>query len=364
MTTQNEVPGIQPSLLEEATKMRALNLEEADRQLKEKQSLESERLEQSKEAFLEYLDKYAGTVLRQLTQSPVVENLAGNWLYRFNVAHVIIELATPESLHGGCCHVGVSTEGGYFGDSRKREWIDTEKLSNCLLNLVGQIAEQYQKYHLLAAELKQYNDSLRIAEQKTENDIARDRAGVWSWPELAAISLYKITWTKGAFYDSNTGEACFQYESGWALSDSPDEVGYFHLLTPRNYANPTIGTSSRKLKITPNSIELYCVSRSADVPRELMETVYCECEVAVAKAVSIREAEWDDSQASDYKVGLKEADLDDLEGTDGIHIVFLEYLPMSPPRMPDLVVIKSKSVDLGRVPCLELRLAASAASCK
>lgn len=83
MTTKNTVsiPGIQASLLEEVKNTRDRQAEERERQNQEKEILESKRIAESKQAFLDYLDKYAGAILRQLdfsTWTPVIENSAGS----------------------------------------------------------------------------------------------------------------------------------------------------------------------------------------------------------------------------------------------------------------------------------------------
>jgi hypothetical protein len=349
MTSENTVsiPGIQPSLLEEAKKMRDLQLEELYRQRQEKEALESKRIEEGKQAFLDYLDKYAPAILRRLDLSieiPVVEIFSGLWFYGFRVAHTVITLAAPENLHGGKCTVGVSVVGGYFGYAQ-RKLIDRDNLSHYLLALVGEIVEQYQKYRFLAADLDQYNSDLKVAAQKTENDIANDKHSVWTWPDRATLNLYRITWTKGGCCSSDT-------ESGWSLSDRPDNDSYFHLLT---------STITRKLKITPSAIELCSVASFEDVPDELMVTIRQGYEVGIASEISIRETKWTEEEILNYKRGLEDSDLDELAAEEDIHIVLPEHLPKYSlseySQIPNLIVFGTHHVELGRVPCLEIRLA-------
>lgn len=236
----------------------------------------------------------------------------------------------------------------------ERKWVEKEKLSDFLLILIGSIIEQYQQYHFLAAELDQYNSCLEIAARKTENDIASDKHSLWTWPDRANLNLYKITWVKGGYYDSSAArEAFFHYESGWSLSDRPDDDGYFHLLTPTN------SFSFRKLKVTPTSIELFSIARVEDVPAEIMVDICHEYEVAVASELSIPETQWTEERILNYKRVLKDCDLDDLEAA--IHMVFPEHLPKNlSSEFPDLVVLRNKLIDLGKVPCLEVRLAVEA----
>ena len=356
MTTDNtiSIPGILPSLLEESKKMRDRQAEELDRQSREKEALESKRMAESRQALLDYLDKYAGAILSQLDTSisvPVIENSWSNWHYHFRIAHTVVTLTLPEGLHGGHCSVGVSIKGGYFGDS-EIEWIDKEKLSDYLLSLVGMIVEQYQQYRFLAAELEIYNNCLRNAAQKTENQI--DKYSLWTWPDRATLDLYKITWTKGGYYDSDTREAYLQYESGWSLSDRPDDNGYFQLLTATN----EMGT--RNLNVAPNTIELLSISQWESVPVELMTEVCHLFEVVVAPELGVNVLQWTEEQILDYKRGIEDSDLDD-PTDDGIHIVFPEYLPKTGfDEIPDLLVLRTKIVELGRVPCLGIRLAVEA----
>jgi hypothetical protein len=354
MTTENtiSIPGIQPFLLKKAKKMRDRQLEEFDRQRLEKETAESNRIEESKQAFLDFLDKYACDILRRLdlsTELPVVESdSAGLWLYSFRVAHTVITLAAPENLHGGNCNVGVSVVGGYFGYAA-RKWIDKDNLSHYLFALIGEIVEQYQKYRFLVADLVRYNSDLKVAAQKTENDIASDKHSIWTWPDRANLNLYKIIWTKGGCCRSDT-------DSGWSLSDRPDDDGYFHLLT---------STITRKLKVTPSAIELFSVTKSEDVPVELMVAICPEFDVAIAPEVSIRETQWSEEQVLSYKQVANDCDLDDLGSEDDIHIVFPEHLPNYHlaeyySQIPDLVVHRTQSIELGRSPCLEIRLAVEA----
>jgi hypothetical protein len=355
MTAENtiSIPGIQPSLLEEAKKMRDRQLEELDRLRQKKEALESKRIEESKQAFLEYLDKYAGSILNQLDFStpPLdIENYDGLWVYDFTVAHTVISLAAPENLHGGKCTVGVSVKGSYFGDV-KRKWIDRDNFSDYLFGLVGEIVEEYQQYRWLVVDLDQYNSELKVAAQKTENHIANDKHSVWTWSDRATLNFYKITWTKGGCCSSDT-------ESGWSLSDRPDDDGYFHLLTPTNSINP------RKLKVTPSAIELFSVARSEDVPPELMVTICPEFEVAIASELTLHEVNWTEEQILAYKQGVENCPLNEIT-EDDIHILFPEHLPKRPSEIPDLVVYRTQSIELGRVPCLQIRQAVEAiASCE
>lgn len=352
MTIENTVsiPGIQPSLVEVANEMRDRQLEKTDRERRDAEAAESKRLEESKQVFLEFLDKYAGDILRQLdfsTWHPIIENGTENWFYTFRVAHTTIELVTPENIHNGHCSIGVSVKGGYFG-CMERKWIDKEKLSDFLLNLVGEIVEQYQQYRFLAADLDQYNADLKIAAQKTENDISSDHASIWTWPDRATLNLYKITWAKGGFYSHENNEVYFQDETGWSLSDRPDDDGYFHLLTP---------TVTRKLKVIPSAIELVSVAGMEDVPVELMVKVCEEYQFAVVTEISLDEAMWTQEQILDYQRGLKNYNLDDLI-EDHIHLVFPEHCPKElPSEIPYLVVFRNKYIELGQAPCLEIRLA-------
>jgi hypothetical protein len=350
MTIENtaSIPGIQYSLLEEAKKMRDRQLEEFDRQRLEKKALEFKHIEESKQAFLDFLDKYTCAILRRLdlsTEIPVVESDSGLWLYSFRVAHTVITLAAPENLCGGKCTVGVSVVGGYFGYA-ERKWIDRDNLCHYLFALIGEIIEQYQKYRFWAANSDRYNSDLKVAAQKTENDIANYKHSIWTWPDHATLNLYKIIWTKGGCCSSDT-------EFGWSLSDRPDGDGYFHLLTPTNSIN------SRKLKVTPSAIELFTVTKSEDVPAELMVAICREFEVAIASEITLHELNWTEEQVLDYKSGLKDCPLDELT-EDDIHIVSPEHLPKSPSEIPDLVVHRTQSIELGRVPCLEIRLAVEA----
>lgn len=360
MTTEStiSIPGIQPSLAEVAKEMRDRQAAEAYRQRQETEAAESKRLEESKQVILDFLDKYAGDILRHLdflTWHPVIENGTGNWFYTFRVAHTTIELVTPENIHNGHCSIGISVKGGYFG-YMERKWIDKEKLSDFLLTLVGEIVEQYQKYRFLAADLDQYNSDLRVAAQKTENDIASDRASIWTWPDRATLNLYKITWAKGGFYSHENNEVYFQDETGWSLSDHPDDNGYFHLLTP---------TMTRKLKVTPSAIELCSVAGLEDVPAELMVEIRKGYEVAVASEISISDTKLTEAEILDYKCRLEDADLEEVEGEDDIHIVFPEHLPKYHlseyySQIPNLVVFRIHHVDLGQAPCLEIRPAVEA----
>lgn len=362
MTVENtitiSIPGIQPSLVEEAKAMRDRQLAETDRQRKEKEAFEAQEWEKSKQSFLNYLDTHAGTVLRQLDGEPTIENSCGNWFYSFDVAHAAIELSTGTRIHPSD-KVGVRIVKNDFFESfdfcdAKTNWIENEKLTEYLLQLIGEIVEQYQKYRLLAAVLRSYNYCLDIAVKQTENDIAETKTGLWVWPDRAALTLYKIVWAKGGFLDSKTGKTHFEHESGWSLLDRPSADGYFHLLTPAN----AVGT--RKLKINPSAIEIHVATKIEDVPKELMVTISRKCEVAIASTVSIGVAEWSKEEAIDYKRGLKDIPLEVLEGESDIRIVFPEYLPARPPSVPDLVVLATKSIELGQVPCLEVRLAIEA----
>ena len=216
------------------------------------------------------------------------------------------------------------------------------------------IVEQYQQYRFLAAELEIYNNCLRNAAQKTENDIASDKHSLWTWPDRATLDLYKITWTKGGYYDSDTREAYLQYESGWSLSDRPDDNGYFQLLTATN----EMGT--RNLNVAPNTIELLSISRLEDVPVELITEVCCTYEVAVAPELGVNVLQWTEEQVLDYKRGIEDSDLDDIPRR-AIHAVLPEYLPkIGSDEIPDLLVLRTKIVELGRVPCLGIRLAVEA----
>jgi hypothetical protein len=361
MTTEStenttSIFGIQPSLVEVAKKMRDRQLEEVDRQRRDAEVAESKRLEESKQVFLDFLDKYAGDILRQLdfsTSHPVIENDTSNWFYDFRVAHTVITLVTPENLHNGHCSIGVSVKGGYFG-YMERKWIDKENLSDFLLSLVGKIVEQYQEYRFLAADLETYNLNLKTAAQKFL--VEATECDIWTWPDRATLNLYKIIWTKGGCCSSDT-------EFGWSLYDHPDGDGYFYLLTPTNSIN------SRKLKVTPSAIELFSIVRLEDVPVELIVAIRPEYEVAIASEISIRETTWSEDEILDYKRGLEYTDLDDLEGEDDIHIVFPEHLPKYHlseyySQIPDLIVFKKHQVYLGQVPCLEIRLAVEAIACE
>lgn len=355
MTTEHtiSIPGILPSLLEEVKKMRDHQAEEFDRQNQEKQAIESKRIAENQQALLDCLDKYAGSILRQLDLSTgdlVIENSNSNWFYRFRVAHVIITLVTLQNPQANST-LGVSIKGGYFGDS-EIEWINKENLSDYLLSLVGMIIEQYQQYRFLAVELEIYNNCLRNAAQKTENDIASDKHSLWTWPDRATLDLYKITWTKGGYYDPDTREAYLQYESGWSLSDLPGDNGYFQILSDTD--------SIRKLNVAPNTIELFSIAQMESVPVELMTEICRTYEVAVATELSIHEAKWTKEQVLDYKRGIERAYLDDLLEND-IHIVFPEHLPKTgSDEIPDLLVLRTKIVELGRIPCLGIRLAVEA----
>ena len=357
MTTEHtiSIPGILPSLLEEVKKMRDRQAEESDRQSRGKEALESKRMAESQQAFLDYLNKYAGTILGQLDTSisaPIIEGSTSNWSYGFRVAHTVITLKTPESLHGGNCTVGVSIKGGYFGDS-EIEWINKEYLSDYLLSLVGMIIEQYQQYRFLAAELEIYNNCLRNAAQKTENDIASDKHSLWTWPDRTTLNLYKITWTKGGYYDPDTREAYLQYESGWSLSDNPYENGYFQLLTATNEM------STRNLNVAPNTIELFSITQVESVPVELMREVCKSYDVVIVPNISMCRMEWTEEQILAHKRTLERCELDEMP--DSVHILFPEYLPkIGSGEIPDLAVFGAKFVELGRVPCLGIRLAVEA----
>lgn len=354
MTTKKiiSIPGIKDSLVEEVGNIRDYEAGKLDRENKAKEALKLKRITESKEAFLEYLNKWVGTILRQLdfsTWTPVIENPMSNWSYAFRVAHTVITLEAPESLHGGNCTVSVSVKGRYSGDPEKK-WIDNVKLYHYLSILICQIVEEYQQYRYLVAEIDQYNFCLRIAAQKTENDIASDKLSLWTWPDHATLDLYKITWTKGGYYDSDDEQVYLQYEHGWSLSDRPDERGYFDLLTPANSVNP------RKLKVVPNSVELFSITSIEDVPAELMTDIYSRYDIAIASEVWIQQLKGDEEQVLGYK-----RELEELEGEDYIHMVFPEYLPEYPPGgNSHLVVYKTKSILLGRSPCLRIRLAAEA----
>lgn len=356
MTTQNtiSIPGILPSLVEEVKQLRDYEAERSDRQLQEKQAIESKRIAENRQALLDCLDKYAGSILRQLeisTGNPVIENSNSNWFYRFRVAHVIITLVTLQDPQINST-VGVHYEGCYFGDPETK-WVDKVKLSYHLLNLVGLIVEEYQQYRLLAADLDRYNTLLEMGAIQTCRDIEFDKANLWTWPDRATLNLYKITRTKGGYYDSDRGEPYFQYEFAWSLSDRPDEKGYFDLLTLANSIN------TRRLKVAPNSVELFPVAKIEDVPVELMVSVNRGYEVAITSEISLHEAKWTEEQVLDYKRGIKDCDLDDL-AEDDIHFVFLEHLPECPSEIPNLVVIRIKHIELGRSPCLGIQLAVEA----
>lgn len=344
MTTKNTVsiPGIKDSLVEEVKQLRDDEAERADRQLQEKQAIESKRIAENRQALLDCLDKYAGSILRQLdssTGNPVIENSNSNWFYRFRVAHAIITLVTLQDPQINST-VGVHCEGCYFGDPETK-WVDKIKLSYHLLNLVGLIVEQYQQYRLLAADLDRYNTCLEMGAIQTCRIIAFDKANLWTWPDRATLNLYKITWTKGGY---------LQYEHGWSLSHRPDERGYFDLLTPANSINP------RKLKVVPNSVELFSITSIEDVPAELMTDIYRQYDIAIASEVSIQRLKGDEEQVLSYK-----RELEELEGEDYIHMVFPEYLPEYPSSdNSHLVVYKTESILLGRSPCLRIRLAAEA----
>ncbi len=361
MTTEStentvSIPGIQPSLAEHAKTMRDRKLEEADRQRQEEEVAESKRLEESKQVFLEFLDKYAGAILRRLDVSrwhPVIENATSNWFYTFRVAHTTIELVTPENIHNGHCSIGVSVKGGYFGDAG-RKWIDKENLSDYLLGLVGEIIQQYQQYRSLAADLDRYNTCLQMAARRTSRDIEKDKETVWTWPDRAILKIYKITWTKGGHYDSDTRKVYLQEESGWSLSDKTDCYGCYNFLIPNS-------DNTRKINVSPSAIEHFSIASSEDVPTELMVTVRKGYEVVIAPEVTIHKTNWTQEQIFDYKQGIEDYPLDDLTGDDIIHIVFPEHLPKySSIEIPNLLVSRIKHIDLGRVPCLEIRLAVEA----
>ena len=346
------IPGILPSLLEEVKKMRDHQVEEFDRQNQEKQAIEFKRIAENRQALLNCLDKYAGSILRQLDPSTgdlIIENSNSNWFYRFRVAHVIITLVTLQDPQVNST-LGVGLKGGYFGDS-EIEWIKKGNLSDYLLSLVGVITEQYQQYRFLAAELEIYNNCLRNAAQKTENDIASDKHSLWTWPDRATLDLYKITWTKGGYYDPDTREAYLQYESGWSLSDLPGDNGYFQILS---------GTDNiRKLNVAPNTIELFSISQMEDVPVELMTEICKSYDIVVVPRISMCRMEWTEEQILAHKRGLERCELDEMP--DSVHILFPEYLPkIGSGEIPDLAVFGAKFAELGRVPCLGIRLAVEA----
>lgn len=225
-----------------------------------------------------------------------------------------------------------------------REAVRTSELHDFLMLLIFNTKEEYDRllpeFQAASAKLVQeetterllaeYRQAIKEAVEKSNQEIAvlKTILKEWQWPEGRQLKLYKITWAKHGFLDSN-GEAHFDYEFGWALSDLPRSfTGYYELLPERN-------KTAREVKPGyPVTVECYYFTEDT-LPEELLEKATQQIDI-----LKVRDHIFDDWER-----------------------VLPQFLPELPLEIVDKFAIEPKTaifdLPVPPQPCFEIRQALS-----
>ncbi|MEG3878972.1 hypothetical protein QT972_16580 [Microcoleus sp. herbarium7] len=343
--------------------------EEADaaqaRQQEQKRAIEQEHAEEAKAEFREHLGTDVQALFDQLDEKPrFYISLDYNVRCRFTIYHRIIELRIdgvalrhdrPEWVIGNEYNDRGVFQGCPLNWSRtyRTLCVRREDLATQLTLLILEIAEDHEqllpKIEVEKAKLvkkaeldrqsEEYTALLANAVQQSVEQMDELITGLqtfsWAWPSDVAIPLYKIRWCVGAHRASDFEDAAcdFEYESGWALSDAPDRAGYFTLL-------PEGGEKARKIQpVYLAEIECVQISDLSDVPAVLTEKINHEIAVIEVKVTD------------DYPCTSK-------------HIVLPHHLPVAPESISVSTTTKTRTLELGVQPIIELRRAIDLAVCE
>ena len=134
----------------------------------------------------------------------------------------------------------------------RKEYVTTKDLHEFLLLAILETQEEYDRllpeFQAASAKsiqeetterlLAEYRRAIDEAVEKSDREIVvlNTVFKTWQWPEEGRrqLRLHKIIWQKHGFLDAQ-GEAHFDYEYGWSLSDLPQSFeGYFTLLPELN----------------------------------------------------------------------------------------------------------------------------------
>lgn len=278
-------------LLEQVRQRRETDRLEKERIAQEQRAIETEKEQNLLREFAGAVQEYFGDLLDALNADTSSQYLDRDLKCSFAIKHAIVSISMLDRdvQNENIQTVGISARAaeGYFSRLPILQpcigytaWFDPQKSLNHLQELIFDICEEYD--HLLpefetVRKLAEYRRAIEEAVEKSDREIAvlNTVLKAWQWPEEGRrqLKLYKITWQKHGFLDAQ-GEAHFDYESGWSLSDLPRSFeGYFTLLPER-------GKPAREVKPGyPVTVARYYFTKD-DLPEELLERPTQQLEVA------------------------------------------------------------------------------------
>jgi hypothetical protein len=357
-------------LLEQVRQRRKVVQVEKERITEQQRELEAQKVRNLLLLFRGIVQKYFGKVLDALNTEKSFEYQAKDLKCIFQVQHSIVTITMSERdvqgervitiserIQGDHMKISVGISAvvaeSYFSklrtlqDSCGASWLYPDKALEFLQELIFDIYEEYDRllpeFQAASAKLIQektterllaeYQRAIEEAAKKSDREIAALNSVIktWEWPEGLRLKLYKITWQKHGFVDTQ-GKAHFDYEFGWSLSDLPRSFsGYFNLL-------PECNKLPREVKPGyPVTLECYHFTKN-ELPEELLEKTTQQLEV-----VKVYDCIWEQSSR-----------------------VLPQFLPELQPELADNFVIEPAiatfDLDVPLKPCLEIRQALSNAT--
>lgn len=290
-------------LLEQVRQRRENDRLEKERVAEEQRAIEAKKVKSLLCEFAGAVQEYFGDVLDALNADTSSQYLDRDLQCSFAIKHTIVSISMLDrdlqNNNKKVPHVGISAKvaEGYFSKleflrpSYAHGWREPQKARDSLLELIFDICEEYDRLlpeFELARKLAEYRRAIEEAANKSNCEIAALNTAIkaWQWPEEGRrqLKLYKITWAKHAFLDSQ-GEAHFDYESGWSLSDLPRSLTYYFDLLPER-DKPT-----RDVKPGyPVTVERYYFTEDT-LPEELLEKATQQLEVV--KVYDCIREDWD-----------------------------------------------------------------------